>query len=94
MSALPVHGAPDPDDPAEILRVLPRRWHAEFLGEYRAALDAAREVQQWQQLRWLLHRWRLRAAAYSDPEFERAAQVARDARPEQLTTVPGWRGPR
>lgn len=90
MTAQPVYDAPDPDDPAEILRRLPARWHSQFLAEYRAALDAAREVQQWQRLRALLHRWRLRATAYSDPEFERSAQAARRARPEELTTVPGW----
>lgn len=90
VTAEAVYDVPDPDDPAEILRRLPARWQGQFLGEYRAGLDAAREVQQWHRLRDLLHRWRLRAAAYSDPEFERSAQVARDARPEELTTLPGW----
>ena len=46
MTAQPVH-EPAPDDPAEILRRLPLRWHAQFLTEYRAALDAAREVRRW-----------------------------------------------
>jgi len=89
MSAQPVHET-SPDDPAEILRVLPPRWHAEFLDEYRTALEAAREVQRWQQLPVLLHRWRLRALAYSRPQFEASAQAARDARPEDLVPVPGW----
>jgi DNA invertase Pin-like site-specific DNA recombinase len=75
---------------AEILRRLPLRWHAQFLTEYRTALDAAREVRRWQQLSDLLHRWRLRATAYADPQFEASAQAARDARPEDLTPVPGW----
>lgn len=72
---------PDPDDPTQILALLPDRWHDQFLAEYRAALDAAREVGQWPQLRALLHRWRLRATAYSDPGFDAAAHAARDARP-------------
>lgn len=89
MTAQPIH-EPAPDDPAEILRRLPLRWHAQFLAEYRAALDAAREVRGWQQLRDLLHRWCIRATAYADPEFEASAQAARDARPEDLAPVPGW----
>ena len=60
------------------------------LAEYRAGLDAAREVGQWPRLRALLHRWRLRAAAYSDPEFDAAAQAARRARPEDLVPLSGW----
>jgi Family of unknown function (DUF6247) len=79
-----------PDDPDEILRLLPPRWQAEFLAEYRAALDAVREVRRWQQLRDLLHRWRLRATAYANPEFGTSAQAARDARPEDLAPIPGW----
>lgn len=88
MSAQPVH-RPDPEDPGEILRVLPERWHAEFLAEYRAALEGAREVRHWPQLPALLHRWHLRAVAYSDPEFWAAAREARDAQPEDLHPVPG-----
>jgi hypothetical protein len=44
MSAQPVH-EPDPDDPVEILRVLPARFHDQFLAEYyEAASEAARQV--------------------------------------------------
>jgi hypothetical protein len=88
MSAQPVHEA-SPDDPAEILHLLPERWHAEFLGEYRDALDAAREPGRWPQLPAMLHRWRLRAVAYADPEFWAAAREARDAQPWDLHPVPG-----
>lgn len=43
MSAQPVHD-PDPDDPVEILRVLPERFHDQFLAEYyEAAGEAARQ---------------------------------------------------
>jgi hypothetical protein len=93
MSAQPVHEA-DPDDPAEILSLLPAAWHAEFAAEYREALDAARDMNRWAQLRSLLHRWHLRAVAYSDPGFEAAMQAGRDARPGDMTPVPGldaWR---
>jgi hypothetical protein len=93
MSAQPVRDA-DPDGPAEILRVLPERWHAQFLGEYRAALESAREPGRWPQLPALLRSWRLRAAAYSDPGFEAAMQEARGARPADLFPVPGWADPR
>lgn len=82
------------DGPAEILGLLPQRWHEQFLSEYRAALEAARDVRQWRFLAELLTRWRLRAIAYSDPGFDAAAQAARDARPEDLAPVPGladWR---
>jgi hypothetical protein len=57
--------AGDPEDPAAILELLPERWHEQFLAEYRAALEAAREVRRWPYLAELLHRWRLRAIAYS-----------------------------
>jgi hypothetical protein len=75
MTAQPVH-EPAPDNPAEILRRLPPRWHAQFLTEYRAALDAAREVRRWQQLSDLLYRWRLRATAYAEPRRRPPAMPA------------------
>lgn len=80
----------EPDDPAEILRLLPVRWHEEFLQQYYAALEAAHEVGQWSSLRSLLHGWWLRALAYSDPGFDAAAQEAREAGPEALTSLPCW----
>ncbi|MGD9620654.1 MAG: DUF6247 family protein [Mycolicibacterium sp.] len=89
MTAESAYG-PDPDDPTHILSLLPDRWHDQFLFEYRAGLDAAREVGQWPGLRALLHRWRLRAIAYADPGFHAAAQSAHDARPEDLLLLPGW----
>jgi Family of unknown function (DUF6247) len=89
MTAQPV-SAGDPEDPAVILGLLPERWHEEFLAEYRVALEAAREVRRWPFLAELLHRWHLRAVAYSDPEFSTAVREARDARPEDLIPVPGW----
>ena len=61
---------------------------AEFAGEYRDALDAARDMQHWAELRAMLHRWHLRAVAYADPEFWAAAREARDAQPGDLHPVP------
>jgi hypothetical protein len=89
MPAQPI-SAGVPEDPAAILGLLPERWHEEFLAEYRQALEAAREVRRWPFLAELLHRWHLRAVAYSDPEFSAAVREARDARPEDLIPVPGW----
>ncbi|MFH5230310.1 DUF6247 family protein [Antrihabitans spumae] len=90
MTAEPLPLQPDPDDPAQILAVLPNRWHSQFLAEYRSGLDAAREVGRWPQLRALLHRWRLRATAYADPGFDAAAEAARNPHPEDLVPLPGW----
>ncbi|HEY5018416.1 MAG TPA: DUF6247 family protein [Streptosporangiaceae bacterium] len=50
MTGQPIHESA-PDDPAQILRLLPPRWHAQFRTEYQAALDAAGEVRRRQQRR-------------------------------------------
>jgi hypothetical protein len=79
MSAQPVH-EPDPDDPVEILRVLPDRFHDQFLAEYyAAAAEAARQVGGYRQLHDLLRLWRLSAVAYSDPGFDGRLQAVREA---------------
>lgn len=82
------------DDPAEILRVLPERWHAQFLAEYHGALDAAHEVWRFRQLREVLHLWRLRAIAYSGPTYEAAEQAVREKRWDEFVpaeeVIPGW----
>jgi hypothetical protein len=83
-----------PDDPSEILSVLPAKWHEQFLSEYHGALDAAHEVWRFQQLREVLHLWRLRAVAYSKPGFEQAMQAAREGRADEFVpaeqVIPGW----
>ncbi|MFG1818721.1 DUF6247 family protein [Kribbella sp. NPDC049174] len=92
MTAQPMQGSPD--DPGEILRLLPAKWHEQFLGEYHGALDAAHEVWRFQQLRDVLQLWRLRAVAYSDPGYEDALQATRDGRAEDFVpaeqVIPGW----
>jgi hypothetical protein len=78
MSARPVH-EPDPDDPVEILRVLPDRLHEQFLAEYAAAAEAARRPEGYRELVDLLRLWRLTAAAYSEPGFESRLASVRGA---------------
>jgi hypothetical protein len=95
-----VHEA-DPDDPVEILRVLPARLHDQFLREYYAAAAlAARQVGGYHQLHEALRLWRLIAASQSDPGFEdRLAAVREAVRTGSLEgtvpieeVVPGWPG--
>ena len=78
MSAQPVQEN-DPDDPVEILRVLPGRFRRQFLAEYAAAAEAARRVEGYRALHDLLRRWRLTAAAYSAPGFEARLGGVREA---------------
>lgn len=80
----------DPDDPVEILRVLPEQFHDQFLAEYRAAVEGAHRVEGYRALHGLLRLWRLTAIMYSDPGFEaRLEQVREAARTGSLEgTVP------
>ncbi|MFD2079231.1 hypothetical protein SAMN05421678_102499 [Actinopolymorpha cephalotaxi] len=92
MSAEPIHEVGY--DPAEILRVLPEEWHAQFLGEYHSALDAAHEIWRFKQLQELLRVWRLHAAAVSNPAFEQAERAVRENRRDEFVSMdeafPGW----
>ena len=64
-----MHG-PDPDDPVDIMRVLPARLHDQFRREYYgAAAGAARQVGGYRRLHDVLRLWRLTAVAQSDPGF-------------------------
>ena len=69
----------DPDDPVEILRVLPSGFHEQFLAEYDAAVTGARRPEHYRELHHLLRLWRLRAAAYSDPGYEARLHAMQDA---------------
>jgi hypothetical protein len=69
----------DPDDPVEILRILPSQFHEQFLAEYDAAVANARRPEHYHELHHLLRLWRLRAAAYSDPGYETRLQAMREA---------------
>ena len=72
----------DPDDPVEIMRVLPNRSHEQFLAEYDAAVTGARRPEHYRELHQLLRLWRLRAVTYADPGFatRRAATAQPTAR--------------
>jgi hypothetical protein len=79
MSAQPAHEF-DPDDPVEILRVLPVQFHDQFLREYfGAAAGAARQVGGYRQLHDVLRLWRLTATAHSDPGFAVRLGAVREA---------------
>jgi hypothetical protein len=69
----------DPDDPVEILRILPSQLHEQFLAEYGAAVTGARRPEHYHELHHLLRLWRLRAAAYSDPGYESRLRAMQDA---------------
>lgn len=92
VTAQPVHDD-DPDDPMEIMRVLPDEYHAQFLAEYGAAVANARRPEQYRQLHHVLRLWRLRAAAYSDPDFEARLESARSGPGDRVPIeeiVPDW----
>ncbi len=69
----------DPDDPVEILRVLPTRFHEQFLAEYDTAVAGARRPEEYRQLHHLLWLWRLSAAAFSDPGYEARRQAVEES---------------
>jgi hypothetical protein len=69
----------DPDDPVEILRILPSQFHEQFLAGYDSAVANARRPEHYHELHQLLRLWRLRAAAYSDPGYETRLQAMREA---------------
>ncbi|HET7388234.1 MAG TPA: DUF6247 family protein [Nocardioidaceae bacterium] len=80
MTAQPSPIRHDPDDPAEILRLLPEQYHAQFRREYAGAVEQARRPEQFRVLHELLRLWRLRAVAYSDSSYaSRLASADHDA---------------
>jgi hypothetical protein len=89
-----VHGEPGTDDPTDILRVLPGEYQQQFRAEYAAAVEQARDPAGYRDLAGLLRLWRLRAAAYSDPGYQRrldaahAGEVGTDVPAEQV--IAGW----
>ncbi|RCG19148.1 hypothetical protein DQ384_38385 [Sphaerisporangium album] len=75
MSAQPVHHE-DPRDPEVILRDLPERERAEFLRQYRAAVDAAHEPAGYRELQRLLRHWSLAVVATNQPGYYEAIDDA------------------
>ncbi len=84
----------DHDHPVEILCALPEEYHAQFRAEYATAVDGARRPEQFRQLRELLRMWRLRAAAYSSPGYQRRLAAARQGLAQEFApaeqVIPGW----
>lgn len=78
VTAQPQIDPPGPDDPAEILRVLPEEHHARFRAEYAEAVKKALRPEEFAALTALLRFWRLRAIAYSDPGFADRLAAARN----------------
>lgn len=93
MSAEPIREN-SPDDPVEIMRVLPEPYHEQFLAEYATAVEKARHPEQYRQLHGLLRLWRLRAVAYSDPGYEGRLATVREGNTEDFVpadqVIPGW----
>ena len=76
-----------------ILRDLPEPEREEFLRQYHRAVDAARDPAGYQQLRRLLHVWRLTAIAIVQPGYyeELAAAHAGTATTVPVTdAIPDW----
>ncbi len=97
MTAQPID-EPDPDDPVEILRILPEAHHEQFLAEYTTAVEQAGRPEQYRRLRDLLRLWRLRAVAYSDPGYEARLAAVRSRNEADFVPVervmPDWPGGR
>jgi hypothetical protein len=75
MSAQPAERE-DPLDPERILRALPGRERENFLGQYREALEGARDPAGWKHLRRILRLWSFMAIAANRPGFYEAQEAA------------------
>jgi hypothetical protein len=95
MTAHPLH-EDNPDDPVEILRILPEEYHAQFLADYEDAVRSARRPEQFRALQELLRLWRLRAVAYSSPGYGDRLAAAREGKPADFAPAArvarGWPG--
>lgn len=87
--AAQVEGEREPDDPSEILKVLPEQYHEWFLADYRRALRAAYPAGGFLALTLMLRKWRLRAEQYADPTYRRSLDEARMAQAGNTRPV-GW----
>lgn len=94
MAAQPAYEEPGIEDPTEILRLLPERFHDQFRREYAAAVEYARDPRRFRGLAELLRLWRLRATAYSDPGYStRLAAAHASERSDELPAervMDGW----
>jgi Family of unknown function (DUF6247) len=92
MSAEPAQ-VEDPNDPQVILHDLPEQERAEFLRQYREAVDAAHDPAGYRQLQRLLHAWRLTVIATSRVGYYEEVVAVRNGRARTRPAeeiVPGW----
>jgi hypothetical protein len=76
-----------------ILRDLPERERSEFLRQYGAAVDAARDPAGYEQLRRLLHVWRLTVVAVTQTGYYEelaAARAGTAAAAPASSVIPDW----
>jgi hypothetical protein len=86
VSAEPIdYLAEDPRDPQWILRKLPERERAEFLRQYRGAVDAARDPAGYADLQRVLQVWSLAVVATNQPGYYETVEAVRAG---AVTTVP------
>jgi hypothetical protein len=76
MSVQPAEYYEDPLDPQRIVRELPDRERTNFLADYRAALDGARDPAGWGHLRRILRLWSRMVIATNRPGFYEAQEAA------------------
>jgi uncharacterized protein DUF6247 len=82
MAAAPLFEVPeDPEDPAVILRDLPEGEREGFLGQYREALEAARDPAGYTRLRLVLRIGRLRVVACNSPGYYDRIESVRRGEP-------------
>ncbi len=83
----------DPHDPQAILRDLPEQERAEFLRQYREAVDAAHDPAGYRRLQQVLHVWSLVVIAASQPgyyeELEAAQRGSAHTVPAE-SAIPDW----
>jgi Family of unknown function (DUF6247) len=88
MTAHPLH-EDNPDDPVDILRILPEECHAQFIGDYEDAVRSARRPEQFRALREQRRLWRLRAVAYYSPGYSDRPAAAREGKPADFAPAAG-----
>jgi hypothetical protein len=92
MTAQPAYD--NPDDPVEILHILPEAYHGQFYDDHYDALNAAQAPEEFQALQQMLRLWRLRAVAYSSPGYRDRLEAAREGKAGDFApadqVVDGW----
>jgi hypothetical protein len=92
VSAEPIHQQ-DPCDPEVILGRLPEQERAEFLRQYRHAVQAARDPAGYKRLRQVLHVWSLAATATSQPGYYESLAAVQNGTARTVpaqSAIPDW----